>query len=246
MNTLKIKGMKKQPKRITKMSMEAIMGRMEKMVAIREEYLKDVENVHIKLQQGNSKTGKACWTISLIPIADCKNCSECKKKCYDIKNVCFQPAVQNDRARNSALHKADPKRFWEEVDLQIKANFVTELRINVGGDLTDDDFIYVNQLAEKNPRTDILFFTKNYDGINRFLDKNKFHNNVSAIMSAWPGMEMDNPHKLPVSHVLFADGTTSAPEFGSYFCNGNCSECHFTGEGCWNLKKGESVIFPAH
>ena len=48
----------------------------------------------------------------MIPIADCKNCSGCKKECYDILNVCFQPAVQNDRARNSAVHKADIKRFW--------------------------------------------------------------------------------------------------------------------------------------
>lgn len=240
-NTLKIK-----PKRIRKMSMEAIMGRVNKMVALREEYMKDIENVHIKLQQGNSKTGKACWTISLIPIADCANCSECKKKCYDIKNVCFQPLVQNDRARNSALHKADPKRFWAEVDMQVKANFVTELRINVGGDLSDDDFYYVKELGENNPRTSILFFTKNYNGINEFLNNNSFPNNVSPIMSAWPGMEMDNPHNLPVSHVLFIDGTTTAPEFGSYFCKGNCTECHFNNEGCWTLKKGESVIFPAH
>lgn len=246
MNTLKINNLKKQPKRITRMSMENIMKRVERMVSLRNDYLKDIENVHIKLQQGNTKTGKACWTVSLIPIADCKNCSECKSKCYDIKNVCFQPVVQNDRARNSALHLADPKRFWEEVNMQVKANFVTELRLNVGGDLSDNDFEYIKELGEKNPRTDILFFTKNYNGINKFLNDNNFSSNIFPIMSAWPGMDMENPHNLPVSHVLFADGTTSAPEFGSYFCNGNCSECHFIGEGCWALKKGESVIFPAH
>jgi hypothetical protein len=57
---------------------------------------------------------------------------------------------------------------------------------------------------------------------------------------------MDNRHNLPVSHVLYADGRTTAPKFGSYYCGGNCSECNYKGEGCWILKRGESVIFPAH
>ena len=89
------------------MSFEAIMRRVKKMVEIREQYLKDIDNVHIKLQKGNTKTGQNCWTVSLIPIADCPNCTKCKYICYDVCNVCCQPAVQNDRARNSALHKAD-------------------------------------------------------------------------------------------------------------------------------------------
>ncbi len=225
---------------------EAITRRVKKMEKLRDEYLEHIDDVHIRLQQGNTKTGKNCWTVSLIPILDCVNCTECKYNCYDICNVCFQPVVQNDRARNSALHKADPCRFWEEVDMQIKANYVMELRINVGGDLTDNDFEYIKVLGEENPKTKILFFTKNYDGINKFLNNNSFPDNVSVLMSAWIGMEMDNPHNLPCSHVLWEDGTTSAPDFGAYYCSGNCSECAFKGEGCWNLKHGEHVIFKAH
>ena len=225
---------------------EVIVGRVNKMLDMRKKYLEDIENVHIKIQKGNSKTGESCYTISLIPIADCKNCSECSETCYDICNVCYQPCVQNDRAKNSALHMADPKRFWDEVDIQIKAHFVREFRINVGGDLTDDDFAYVAELGRKNPNTMILFFTKNYNGINEFLNENEFPENVKPLMSAWIGMEMSNPHNLPCSHVLWEDGTTTAPEFGSVYCGGNCSECAFKGEGCWTLKKGESVIFKAH
>lgn len=156
------------------------------------------------------------------------------------------PAVQNDRARNSAVHKADPERFWNEVDAQVKANYVTELRINVGGDLDDNDFAYVAELGRKNPKTMILFFTKNYQGINTFLDNNQFPENVKPIMSAWKDTEMDNPHNLPQSHVLWEDGSTTAPEYGAVYCGGNCSECAFKGEGCWNLKHGEHVIFKAH
>ena len=229
-------------------SKEAIMGRVQKMVSKRNEYLKDIDNVHLHLQKGNSKTGQNCWTISLIPIADCpRNCGECMKNCYDVCNVCFQPAVQNDRARNSAIHKADRARFWAEIDAQVKANYVTELRINVGGDLEDEDFKYVAALGVANPKTMILFFTKNYEGINKFLDLGyQFPQNVHPIMSAWKNTPMDNYNNLPCSHVLWEDGTTTAPEYGAVYCGGNCSECAFKGEGCWTLKKGEHVIFKAH
>ena len=158
----------------------------------------------------------------------------------------FQTNVQIDRARNSAVHKADPERFWREVDAQVKANYVRELRLNVGGDLTDDDFGYVTKLGRDNPKVMILFFTKNYDGINKFLDNNEFPENVKPLMSAWRNMEMDNRHDLPCSHVLWEDGTTTAPEYGAVYCGGNCTECVYNGEGCWHLKHGEHVIFKAH
>lgn len=228
------------------MSWAAIVRRVKKMVELREEFLNDIDNVHIHLNKGNRKTGENCWTISLIPIADCPNCTECRYQCYDICNVCYMPNVQIDRARNSAVHKADPVRFWKEVDTEIKRRTVMELRINVGGDLTDDDFAYVAELGRRNPNTMILFFTKNYKGINKFLETNSFPENVKTMMSAWRNMEMDNPNSLPCSHVLWEDGTTTAPEFGAYYCGGNCSECAFKGEGCWNLKRGEHVIFYAH
>lgn len=54
-----------------------------------------------------------------------------------------------------------------------------------------------------------------------------------------------NP-SIEVASTKYADGRTTAPEFGSYLCNGNCSRCHYNNEGCWQLKNGESVVFPAH
>ena len=233
----------------TRISTEARNKRVQAMLTMRDEWIKKIENgeeIKIHCQPGNSKTGVNCWTISLIPIADCYNCSECMKDCYDINNVCYQPCVQNDRARNSALHKVDIAEYWRQVEQFVKENFVQELRINVGGDLNYEDFGYIKAMAKRCSRTDILFFTKSYDDLNRFLDGNKFPKNVKAIMSRWCGVECDNRHNIPESHVLYEDGRTTAPEFGSKFCGGNCSECHFNGDGCWTLKKGESVIFQAH
>lgn len=225
---------------------EAVTKRVRKLIALRKEFEKNIDELHIKLQKGNTKTGTNCWTVSLLPVIDCRNCDKCKWDCYDLKNDLIYPTVINDRCKNSAIHLKDRKRFWKEIDEQVKANFVRELRINVGGDLYDDDFAYVKELGENNPNTMIMFFTKNYWGINSFLEKDSFPENVRPIMSTWCGMEMINPFNLPQSHVLYEDGQTTAPQYGAYYCGGNCSECAFKGEGCWNLKKGEHVIFHAH
>lgn len=228
------------------LSTEAMKNRVSKLKAAQKDAIRNVKDLHVKVQRGNRKTGSNCWTVSLLPVVDCGNCSKCKKNCYDLKADLIYPAVINDRARNSAIHKKEPDRFWREINDQVRENCIRELRINVGGDLEYNDFAYVRVLGLENPGTDILFFTKNYDDINRYLDEVSFPENVHPIMSAWAGMKMDNRHNLPCSHVLYEDGRTTAPEYGAVYCGGNCSECNFKGEGCWNLKKGEHVIFRAH
>lgn len=225
---------------------EGFKRRIEKIKEVRNKMKNNVREMHVKIQRGNSKTGANCWTVSLLPVFDCGNCSKCKGNCYDLKSDLIYPNVIEDRCRNSLIHEFDIERYWKEIDMQLKLNYVTELRLNVGGDLIYEDFNYVAALGKSNPKTKILFFTKNYKGINKFLDENEFPENVHPIMSAWEGMEMENSHNLPCSHVLYEDGRTTAPEFGAYYCTGNCSECAFFDKGCWSLKKGEHVIFHAH
>ena len=228
---------------------QARKDRIKKMLDKREEYInmyKNGKKIQIVLQSGNDKTGINCRTVSLCPIIDCMNCKECMGDCYDLNNDCFRPRVINDRARNSALHKIDIAEYWRQVEELVKKEFVMELRINVGGDLSYEDFKYVRDMAKRCKRTDFLFFTKSYDDINRFLDESSFPNNVKAIISRWCNLECDNKHNLPESHVLYEDGRTTAPEFGAKYCGGNCSACHYYKKGCWSLKNGESVVFQAH
>lgn len=244
----------KTPKNPKNMSDEKIAARVQKMLLMRAKYLNDINNFHVRLMEGNSKTGEDCYTVSLIPIADCKNCSQCRKKCYDILNVCFIPAVQEVRAQMSAIHKADIDRFWNEVALQVRANNVKELRGNVGGDYDYEDFIRIRDTFKELPECDFLFFTKSYDDLNQYISENidtypdnfGFPKNVHPIWSVWPDMEGDNIYGVPESHILWPDGSTTAPEYGAYYCGGNCSDCHKWKEGCWNLKKDESVIFGSH
>lgn len=211
-------------------------------------YLANVNNIHVQIMDGNNKTGKNCYTVSLLPVIDCKKCSECKNHCYDVQHDVINESCLHQRLVNSAIHKTDPARYWAEIEAQVREFFVTELRINVGGDLSGDDFEYINEMGKRNKRCDFMFFTKNDDECNAWLDAHggEFVSNVHPVYSRWPGMEMKNPYHIPESHILWPDGTTTAPDFGAYFCKGNCSYCHFHGEGCWALKKGEHVIFEAH
>ncbi len=204
--------------------------------------------LHVRLMKGNDKTGLFCFTVSLLPVIDCPNCSECKNHCYDVQHDCINKGCFEQRVINHIIHKADAERYWREIELQVQANFVTQLRINVGGDLSGIDFECINEMAKRNPGCDFLFFTKNYKECNSWLaaHNGEFEGNVKCIFSRWPGMECDNPFNMPESHVLWEDGSTTAPEFGAYYCGGNCSECHFKQEGCWVLKKGEHVIFRVH
>ena len=82
------------------LSKEVMMNRVQNFIRVRNEMKKDVDLLHVKLQIGNSKTGANCWTVSLLPVVDCRNCSECKWDCYDIKNVLWKKTVLRDRCRN--------------------------------------------------------------------------------------------------------------------------------------------------
>lgn len=226
----------------------AIERFVKKALTALQKQLAKVGLLHVRLMKGNDKTGLFCFTVSLLPIIDCPNCKECKNHCYDVQHDCINKGCFEQRVINSAIHKTDVERYWREIELQVQANFVTQLRINVGGDLSGIDFECINEIGKRNPQCDFLFFTKNYKECNAWLAEHngEFAQNVKCIYSRWPGMECDNPFNMPESHVLWEDGSTTAPEFGAYYCGGNCSECHFKKEGCWVLKKGEHVIFKAH
>lgn len=244
-----------EAKNIKAFSEEAMETRLNKMLNKKAEYIDKIRTLgydevlkELHLMKGNSKTGKNCMTVSLIPVHDCVNCSKCARYCYDLRNDCRFGEVVNSRALNSALREVDPVRFWKRVGELVHEDCAIQLRINVGGDLRYEDYCHIAQyVAKPNKSCSILFFTKNYNGINNYLSEYEtFPQNVHPMMSPWEGMEMENPFNLPCAHVLWADGRTTAPEYGAVYCGGNCSECYRDGNGCWDLKKGEHVIFMAH
>ena len=98
---------------------EAVAKRVKQMVEFRDQV--DVENAHVKFSYDNRKTGALVPSVSLIPVADCGNCSVCARGCYDVRNVCFQKTVQKARANNSAILQNDPGKYWREIEQRVSA-----------------------------------------------------------------------------------------------------------------------------
>ena len=239
----------RKPKKIKDIDFELAKKRLEDIVNKREYWLSHLNDsdCYVHLQSGNAKTGHLSKTVSLAPVINCKNCKECKKKCYDLRNDCCYEPVRNDRARNSAIHQADIERYWWEIEKSVKEAFVIFLRINVGGDLVYDDYDFIKGMGDRCGRTTFQFFTKNTPDLVKWYDEgNCFPDNIRKLVSKWPGMDIPNPYHWPEAHVLWKDGTTTAPEFGAYFCQGNCSACFFNEEGCPSLDINEHVVFNAH
>lgn len=226
---------------------DTVAARVGKMVMMRGEV--DVANEHIRISYGNRKTTAMVPNISLIPEADCgHNCKVCMKGCYDIRHVCCYTASQRQRAINSAIAHQDLPRYFKEI--KAHAQFHRAWRYHVGGDILSPAYLTgMVDVAQKVPTCQFLAFTKQFGIVNDYLDDHAegFPDNLHIIFSDWRGLEMNNPHNLPVSSPIWKDGTTGSHVTEKIFmCRGNCAECATMGEGCWTAKSGDTILFEAH
>ena len=120
-------------------------------------------------------------------------------------------------------------------------------RVHVSGDIPDITYlIRMVDVAQRNQHCQILCFTKKYELVNDYLSGGAvLPSNLHMILSAWTGLEMQNPFLLPEAHVRYRDGSTTARD-DAKLCGGNCTECACTDDGCWTLQRGEQVIFNEH
>lgn len=234
----------KKAKNIKEISKENFKKRLNGMVGQKNAFLENVDELHVYIASGNAKTGAAVPSVSLIPVYNCLNCKACKGLCYDMRNDCCYEGCRDKRSVNAAILEADPERYFNEINEAV-ATF-RYFRWHIGGDIMSTYYLEkMVWIAEQNPHCEFLAFTKCFDIVNDYLDVREFPENLHILFSAWVGQEMDNRHNLPTSNPLFADGSTTAHD-GAVYCSGNCTECAREGSGCWTMKKGEEVIFPAH
>lgn len=219
---------------------ETIVDRVKKMVNYRDGL--DITDLHIKLSYGNRKTGSLVPSISLIPVADCKNCTHCSKGCYAIRNIACYDASRKMMAQNSAIVHGDLPRYFKEIDAASK--FLRFFRYHVSGDIINPAYLTgMVDVAIKNPQCRYLAFTKSYEFVNDYLDDHKegFPSNLHIIFSEWRGLDVPNPHNLPTSRPVW-----KGEKVEGIMCPGSCSECAAFDKGCWSLKKGERILFEAH
>ena len=196
----------------------------------------------ISVSKGNSKMG-AIPSVSLPPVVTCAKGCPCAKKCYAMKLCRIYPSVRKAYQRNLDILTADPVSYWEQVSEQMK--MTRFFRFHVSGDIVS--YMYFSMLVgavEKNPHCETLVFTKRFDIVNRWIDDNgELPENLHLIFSDWIGLDVPNPHKLPLAHVIFKG---EEPHDDWKICGGNCSECACRGVGCWELKRGEHIAFYEH
>ena len=196
----------------------------------------------ISISPGNAKMG-FIPSVSLPPIRTCAYGCKCANKCYAAKLCRIYPSVRKAYERNLDILLNDDISYWYQVNQAVKMS--AYFRFHVSGDIVD--YHYFNcmvSIAEQNPNTTILAFTKQYEIINNYMDIfGRIPDNLKIIFSEWPGMPMENPHNLPVAHVIFKG---QEPAESWKICGGNCSECACRGVGCWELKNGEHIAFYEH
>ena len=209
--------------------------------------MNDIKEQHVCISKSNIKLGMIP-SVSLPPIVTCSPnaCNFCGKKCYARKMCKLRPSVKESYENNLDILLNDKEKFWREVSGSIA--ITTYFRFFVSGDIYDKDFLENMVLcAKKNKHCNILCFTKKYSLVNEYLEHHRLPKNLKIVFSAWKGLEMPNPYKLPTAEVMYKDGTSTAEEGKKYiYCSGNCSECISEKRSCWNLKKGEGVIFAEH
>ena len=200
--------------------------------------------MNIKISQGNAKLG-SIQSISLPAGLTCRNDCECSKKCYAKRLERMRPSVREAYKHNYELLKSSPNTYWREVEASIMMSRF--FRFHVSGDIPDVYYLnHMVDIAERNPHCGIMCFTQKYGIVNSYLDVGGIiPNNLHLIFSAWRGLKMENPHRLPEAHVRYRDGTTTAHE-NAVQCSGNCTECALTEGGCWSLKDGQEVVFDEH
>lgn len=198
----------------------------------------------VKFSSSNKKMG-AIPSVSLPAKKTCRDCA-CWDKCYAAKLERLRPTVRNAYQNNLDVLLSDAESYWREVEGQIMLSRF--FRFHVSGDIPNTDYLeHIAEIARRNPHCQILCFTKKYELVNRAVETGRVmvYDNLHLIFSAWPGLDMPNPHRFPEAHVLFRDGTTTAsPEAKP--CSGNCAACAVTNGGCWTLGRGEQVVFHEH
>lgn len=197
----------------------------------------------VKISKGNSKLG-AIPSVSLPSIKTCRNCA-CQEKCYAQKLERLRPAVRNAYQHNLEVWIKDPETYWREVEASIMMSRF--FRFHVSGDIPSFKYlINMVEIARRQPHCEILCFTKKYNLVNELIEQGgELPGNLHMIFSGWVGLEMANPFSLPEAHVRYRDGSTTARD-DAIECGGNCTECALIEGGCWNLQKGQQVVFNEH
>lgn len=190
---------------------------------------------------GNRKLGSIC-SINLPALITCREDAPCKKTCYANKGHFKYPCVSNLYAENLRSFNEDSK----QAELDILKQLPSEgfCRVHASGDILNKEYLnMLISIAKKSKKVKFMCFTKKYELINEYLDEgNKLPTNLKMVFSGWLGLNMINPHNLPTAYIVLKIGHDDRIKKSALSCSGACYQCF----ACWNIKKGQQVLFKQH
>lgn len=225
------------------------MKKNNEFVMDRKEYIDFLasQGNEISMSNKNSKTGIACLNIA-FPVCTCREDAPCKEGCYACKGCQQFAKVQAAYYRNFRIYNDNPDNFFEQVYYKIKFAKLPKVRWFDSGDIPEYDFfVRMVELCKKTPDVKHMAFTKKYEIVNEYIDKNgKLPDNLNVVFSAWHKLwNVPNPHGLAVAYVDFNNKSLNPdiPE-NAFVCPGRESTCSACG-ACWN-KNLKAVVFKQH
>ncbi len=198
----------------------------------------------IHISNGNSKTG-AIPSFSLPSGITCSKeaCVTCYvQNCYAHKIERLRPNVHQTYMDNYEVATENLPYLEQYLRTYFSAPNAPRLfRIHVSGDFFSDAYLRMwLSVIRDFPQTQFLAFTKQVDIVRPYVE-NGIPSNFSLILSAWPGIPLDETcaKYLPVAWV--DDGKEDRIPEKAIRCPGHCEDCAY----CWALC-GQDVVFKKH
>jgi hypothetical protein len=152
------------------------------------------------------------------------------------------PATRKAWSRNERIARRHPDLYFMQIAARVALAKPRLFRWHVAGDILSDDYLRgMCRIAEENPQTRFLVFTKAFNIVDGYEDRDAVPGNLVIIFSAWPGMKFANPHRHRIAWTQ--DGTETRVPEDAIECPGNCETCGL----CYELPKlGRDVVFHKH
>ena len=199
----------------------------------------------LKVSHSNSKLGDNIPSVNLQPCRSCRPDAPCAKLCYGKHGRFVFPNVQNTLNNNSDLWDQNPEAF--EVQAVAAAFTAKFFRWHSTGDIVSPAYFEMMvRVAKKCKDTQFLCFTKQYEIVNEYMKSRKLPKNLHVVLSAWGNWIPENPNNLPMAYIRFKNGVTTHIPETAFECSGFCGKCVQSEKHCWNMKRGESVVFNQH
>jgi hypothetical protein len=144
-----------------------------------------IDGLRVTVSPGNVKTG-AIASVSMLPGVTCPAaCKEtCGIACYAWKIALLRSNVMRSYAKNTAIATLFPRIYWKQV--KAAAYGVRWFRFHVAGDIPNARYFSdMIETVRSCPETTFLCFTKRYNVVNAWIDKNgALPNNLKLLLAA--------------------------------------------------------------